>query len=128
MERIGGVAAILALLALGGCGLEKPETDQIAQAKMIGLPKKKIIACMGKPASRRAIGSTEIWSYPVGAVEIQGQGFATFGFPRHGGACTVNVIMTAGLVSQIAYSGPAGDRLDLGEYCRFAAQDCVWPQ
>jgi hypothetical protein len=128
MVRIGGFATILALLALGGCGLEKPETDQVAQAKMIGLPKKKIIACMGKPARRRAIGSTEIWSYPVGTVEIEGQGFATFGFPRHGGACAVNVIMTNGLVSQIAYSGPAGDPLDLGEYCRFSAQDCVWPR
>jgi hypothetical protein len=112
-------------MLLAGCGLEKPETDQIAQADMIGLSKKKILACMGQPARRRVVGSTEIWTYPVGVVEMEGQGFATFGYPRHS-ACDVIVILTTGRVTQIAYQGLAGDPLDLGEHCRFAAQNCVW--
>jgi hypothetical protein len=127
MDRLRGFAAILTLAVLAGCGLEKPETDQIAQGDMIGLSNKKILACMGRPARRRIVGSTEIWTFPVGAVETEGQGFATFGYPRHS-ACDVIVILTAGRVSQIAYQARAGAPLDLGEHCRFAAQNCLTPQ
>ncbi|HLW92641.1 MAG TPA: hypothetical protein VKS78_15260 [Roseiarcus sp.] len=126
MKGVGAISGILAFLLLAGCGLEKPEVDQIAQAKIIGLSKQKILICMGRPALRKTMGATEIWAYP-GAVEIEGEGFATVGNPRHS-ACRVNVIMTNGAVSQIAYSGPGGDSLDLGEHCSFAAQSCLWPQ
>jgi len=127
MGRLGVIAAMSALVTLAACGLEKPETDQIAQADMIGLSKSSILACMGRPAGRRAVGSTEIWSYPIGVGETEGQGFATFGFPRHA-ACNVEVVLTAGRVSQVAYKGLAGDPLDLGEQCRFHVQSCVPPR
>jgi hypothetical protein len=36
------------MFALAACE-ERPEVDQIAQQSMIGLAKKKILACMGAP-------------------------------------------------------------------------------
>ena len=124
MHRIWIVAALALCFALPACGMEWPENDQVAQAKMIGLSNRQIRACLGAPASRRAIGSTEIWSYAGGRTEIEGSGFATSGNPRHP-ACRVNLVMTNGAVSQINYAGPAGDSLDLGERCVFPALACA---
>jgi hypothetical protein len=106
--------------------MEWPESDQVAQAKMIGLSKKKVRACLGAPDWRKAIGSTEIWSYGSGTTAIESQGFATFGYPRHA-RCRINVVMTNGAVSQIDYAGLAGDSLDLGERCAFPASACAAP-
>jgi hypothetical protein len=126
MKRAFAVVATLAAFCLAACGMEWPEVDQVAQAKMIGLSKHAIRACMGPPAWRKAIGATEIWSYDSGTNRIEGSGFATFGNPRHP-RCRINVVMTNGAVSQINYAGLAGDSLDLGERCAFAAAQCVGP-
>jgi hypothetical protein len=124
MQRALVVACLIASFGLSACGTRWPEVDQVAQAKMIGLSKKNIRACMGDPASRKAIGSTEIWSYDSGTTEIEGSGFATFGYPRHP-RCRVNIVMTNGVVSQINYAGLAGDSQDLGERCSFAVAPCA---
>jgi len=119
------IAAALALcFVLAACGMEWPENDQVAQAKMIGLSKSQIRACLGAPDRRRAIGSTEIWSYAGGRTEIEGSGFATSGNPRHP-TCRVNLVMTNGAATQVNYAGPAGDSLDLGERCVFPALACA---
>jgi hypothetical protein len=115
---------MLALVLLTACAFEKPEIDQRAQSQMIGLTKKKIGACLGFPARRRGVGATEVWSYDVGHVRIEGEGFATFGHARHD-ACAVTVVMTHGVVSQVLYSGVGGDALDLGERCIFDVDRCV---
>jgi outer membrane protein assembly factor BamE (lipoprotein component of BamABCDE complex) len=126
MRKAFIVAALVASFSLSACGLQWPEVDQVAQAKIIGLSKQKVRACLGAPTSRKAIGSTEIWSYDSGTVRIEGSGFATSGNPRHP-RCRVNIVMTNGAVSQINYSGLAGDTLDLGERCVFAAERCAGP-
>ena len=64
-QDVQSARAALAL-ALAACA-EKPDVDQIAQMAMIGLAKRDILACLGEPARRRAVGEgTEIWTYPVG--------------------------------------------------------------
>ena len=125
--RRAWIAASLGLsVGVSACGLEWPEVDQVAQAKMIGLSKAKIRACLGPPDWRKSISSTEIWSYGSGTTQIEGQGFATFGNPRHA-RCRVNVVMTNGAVSQVNYAGLAGDSLDLGERCAFPVSACAAP-
>jgi hypothetical protein len=124
MQKALVAVCLIAFFGLSACGTRWPEVDQVAQAKMIGLSKKSIRACMGDPSSRKAIGSTEIWSYDSGTTELEGSGFATFGYPRHP-HCRVNVVMTNGIVSQINYAGPAGDSPDLGERCSFAVAPCA---
>ena len=126
MQKVSMVAVTAGCLGLAGCALEKPEVDQVAQAKMIGLSKRAIHACLGPPAFRKSVGSTEIWAYENGTTEIEGQGFASFGYPRHP-HCRVNIVMTNGAVSQINYAGPMGDSLDLGEHCVFPVAQCVGP-
>ena len=50
VKRALAILAMLPLLfALAACEPWPPEVDQIAQQSMIGLAKKKILACMGAP-------------------------------------------------------------------------------
>ena len=116
---------MLVLSAVAACAW-KPDVDQIAQSKMIGLSGKTILACMGEPAKRRSIGATEIWSFASGTVHIEGEGFATFGYPRHA-QCNVEIVLTKSKVTQVNYTGPDGDPLDLGERCDFDVGRCVQP-
>lgn len=125
MKRAVTIAGTLALSVVAGCAT-KPEVDQIAQSKMIGESTKEILACMGAPATRRSIGATEILSFASGRVWIEGEGFGTFGYPRHP-ACNIEIVLTKGKVSQVEYTGPSGDALDLGERCDFDVARCVPP-
>jgi hypothetical protein len=126
MKRYLAALAGLLLPGLSACSLERPEIDQLAQAKMIGLSGAAVRACLGPAAIRRRVGSTEILSYENGRVEIEGSGFATVGHPRHA-QCRVNVFLTAGLVTQVNYAGQAGDPLDAGERCVFPVSACIHP-
>jgi hypothetical protein len=125
MRRLLTAMSYVALFGLSACG-QSPEVDQVAQAKMIGLSKQSLRACMGAPTSRKAIGSTEIWSYDTGTTQVEGMGFATVGNPRHP-RCRMNVVMTNGRVSQVNYAGVNGDSLDLGERCIVAIAPCAGP-
>jgi hypothetical protein len=126
MQTVPIFAVIVGCAALAACALEKPEVDQVAQAKMIGLSKKAIHACLGPPDAHKTVSGTEIWAYESGTTEIEGSGFASFGYPRHP-HCRVNIVMTNGVVSQINYAGPMGDSLDLGERCVFPVNQCAGP-
>ncbi len=115
-------------LMLAACA-EKPDVDQIAQMAMIGLAKRDILACLGEPAGRRAVGEgTEIWTYPVGVT--------TTGTPPWGAGlnlaalqpslpCEVEVVMTNARVSQVTYALPDGRPLPSGRQCAFAVQACA---
>jgi hypothetical protein len=126
-------AAAVAFFAFAGGAAAQPEVDQIAQQQMIGLSKKTILACMGEPARRVKIGSTDIWTYPSGAAVVEG-GIFSLGLngmaSALGGAdafCNVDVVMTNGAVSQVRYSAPDDGPLRLGEQCLFAVQNCEPP-
>jgi hypothetical protein len=120
----------LAALALvcGGCG-ERPEVDQLAQAGMINRPARAVRACLGRPNEARAIDGTQIWTYWIGTVRYDAWPLQPPGSPdfvRHS-SCNVVVVMTQGRVSQVYYTGPAGDHLGFGERCEFPAPACVDP-
>jgi len=122
--------ALPLFLALAGCEAGRPEVDQIAQQSMIGLSKKKILACMGAPAKRVTIGTTEIWTYPSGTLQTEGPQWAiglNLGAPPFGprGICNVKVVMTNAKVSQVAYSDADGGDLPLGQQCIFPVEACV---
>ena len=124
------LVALPLFLALTECEAGQPEVDQIAQQSMIGLAKKKILACMGAPAKRVRIGSTEIWTYPSGYLWTEGPAWAiglNLGAPPFGprGLCNVKVVTTNARVSQVIYSGPDGGDLPLGQQCIFAVENCV---
>jgi hypothetical protein len=128
MARWLGVAAVAAALICSGCG-ERPEVDQLAQAGMINKPARVVRACLGRPDMARAIDGTQIWTYRVGTVRYDAWPLPPPGSPdfvRHS-SCNVVVVLTQGRVSQVYYTGPAGDHLGIGERCEFAVQACVDP-
>jgi hypothetical protein len=122
----------IVFFAFAACAWD-PEVDQIAQQKMIGLSKQKILACIGAPAKRARIGSTDIWTYPIGDARVESPLFSPaldMGASALMGAdnrssCNVNVVMTNGRVTQVVYHGADGGTLPLGRQCLFAVQNCT---
>jgi hypothetical protein len=120
--------APLLVLTLSACA-ERPEVDQIAQEDMIGLSKRDILACMGEPVRRRALGEgTDIWTYGGGTTTTSsppwavGLNFSALGPPAD---CDVRIVMTNARVSQVAYLMPDGRALPSGRQCAFAVQACA---
>jgi len=114
------VFRIVALgVALGGCAFQRAEVAQQAQASMIGMPKEKVLACMGPPAQRATEGQTEVWAYNTTPTlsPIDGSGASR--------SCTVNIAMSGGAVSEVNYRGPTGGLLTRGEQCAYAVDACV---
>ena len=125
------MVGVLAVASLAGCA-DWPESDQIAQHSMIGLSKKKILACMGRPVRRDVVGSTQIWTYPTGEMRTNGApwavglnlGAAPFG---PSGSCDVKLVFTNARVTQVTYTARGGGDLPLGQQCVFAVEACVPP-
>jgi outer membrane protein assembly factor BamE (lipoprotein component of BamABCDE complex) len=139
-------------MLLAGCAVQRAVVAQGAQEKMVGLSKEQVLACMGPPG-KMAEGATEVWSYSSGndRVTAIGSGYSQTngslsgqrtrggGFSADGTAttvslssatasrryCTVNVVMSDGLVSRINYTGPTGGLLTGGEQCAFAVENCT---
>lgn len=118
----------LAALALGGCA-DAPETDQIAQVRMIGLSERDVLACLGLPARRvGAAQATEIWTYRSGVTTTDsppwalGTDFSRLVPPA---ACDVRLVMTNRHVSQVAYAMPDGRGLPSGRQCSFPVWTCA---
>ena len=122
------MVGVLAVASLAGCA-DWPDSDQIAQHSMIGLSKKKILACMGRPVRRDVVGSTQIWTYPTGAMRTNGAPWAiglNLGAPPFGpsGSCDVKLVFTNARVTQVTYTAPGGGDLPLGQQCVFAVEAC----
>ena len=113
-------------------GATPPESDQIAQQRMIGLSRHHLRVCLGPPDRRARIGATDIWTYQSGSAGVDGLFLSpafngTASWFAHDPHCAVIVIMTNARVSQIAYSAPDGGLLPLGEQCSFAVENCTRP-
>ena len=118
------IALTVAASGLAGCAIERAQVAQDAQARMVGLTKEQVLACMGPPAAKAAEGATEVWSYNSGndrttiagfgqsvtnASAAGGRGYASgTAFTTGTGVgvssrryCTVNVVMLGGRVNRI---------------------------
>jgi hypothetical protein len=94
-------------LALSACALQRAQTANDAQAKIIGLSKEQVLACMGPPLNKATKGATEVWSY------------------RNGRYCKIKVTMRDGHVSDVNYLGPTGGLISLNERCAHAVEQCA---
>ena len=143
--RSSGV--ILLSIVLSGCAVQRAQVAQDAKAKMVGMTKEQILACMGPAANKAVEGQTEVWSYASGngfrstvatsnvtttaeATQIGNQisgsamssGVGTAISSRR--SCTINVVMNGGVVSAVNYQGPTGGLITQGEQCAFAVEAC----
>ncbi len=110
-----------------------------AQASLVGMPKEKILACMGAPESKMAEGQTEVWSYGSGgstvvsgnsSMSINAYGNTSYGSGFSSGTavhryCKVNVVFNSGSVSAVNYTGNTGGFITRGEQCAYAVQACL---
>jgi hypothetical protein len=129
MMRIYFVVVLASILA--GCAIQRAQVAQEAQGSMIGMPKERVLACMGPPINRATEGATEVWAYN------SGNGFTTTdaSYGRFGGSavsssrfCNVNIVMSGGQVSAVNYTGPTGGLLTAGEQCAYAVERCTKSQ
>jgi hypothetical protein len=142
MAEIGGggmmmsktISGLLAVVLLSGCAVQRAETARNAKVQMVGLPKEKVLACMGVPAKTMTVGQTEVWAYlsgnghSEGSAVVSGDNGIASGFAVSSRRfCNVSIVMTNGAVSEVNYSGPTGGLLTAGEQCAFAVQNCAQP-
>jgi hypothetical protein len=131
--RANWSVAVLAFAVVGGCAAQqRAQVAHEAQDKLIGLRKEQVLACMGVPANKAAEGSTEVWSYNSGNGQVVASAFGNSTTNASGiigvssrRFCTVDVVMTDGVVSKVNYNGPTGGLLTAGEQCAFAVENCV---
>jgi hypothetical protein len=126
-KRLIRLAAALAMFVAAGPAIAA-EVDQIAQSRLIGISAKKLRACLGPPAERRAVGYESIWTFSVGTLMGDGPVFL-FPLDLHGigagGGCDVRFVLDRYGVSQIYYTLPGGAPLPLGKLCSFPAEACA---
>jgi hypothetical protein len=124
-----------------------PKWPKTRGRKWSGSPKSTFSDVWGHRETRLQ-NQTEVWSYASGngfsstvaTADVNTTGQATrYGNQVYGSAnstgfgtavstrrfCTVNVVMTNGLVSAVNYQGPTGGLLTAGEQCAFAVDACV---
>jgi len=115
-------------LVLQGCALQRAEIAQDARSQMVGMTKEQVLSCMGPPANKAAEGATEVWSYDSGngmqVADISGDRYSATAVSTRR-FCKINVVMTAGAVSAVNYTGPTGGLLTAGEQCAYAVNACV---
>jgi hypothetical protein len=128
--------AAVSIVALTACSIQRAQEASEAQASMVGMPKEQVLQCMGSPASTAIAGATEVWTYNSGngwtdtfaTAHASGGSYSTTAF---GSAistkrfCKVDVVMTAGRVARVNYSGPTGGLITKGEQCAFAVENCL---
>jgi hypothetical protein len=115
--RVLGIVALC--VAVGGFAFQRAEIAQQAQASMVGMPREKVLACMGPPAQKATESQTEVWAYNTSPTIILNEGSGATRF------CTVNIIMSGATVSEVNYRGPTGGLLTRGEQCAYAVDACV---
>ena len=129
-KRVGTLLGLLPALFVIGCQAV-PEADQVAQRSMIGLSKRDVLVCLGRPAWRAPVGQgTEIWTYSGAQARGYGPQWAIglntnlppFAWP---GLCDVRLVMTNSRVSQVSYGAAGGGPPPLGEECLFPVERCV---
>ena len=146
--RLSAAVGLSILIAIGlvtsNCALQRAQVAHEAQDKMVGLRKDQVLACMGVPANKAAEGATEVWSYNSGDdkvvssvrsttnMSVSGDPDFARGHARTSAVgvssrrfCTVNVVMTDGVVTRVNYAGPTGGALTSGEQCAFAVENCA---
>jgi hypothetical protein len=142
------ILVVLLSVVLSGCAIQRSQVAQEARASMVGMTKEQVFTCMGPAPTKASEGATEIWSYPSGngyqsstviassdgsinatrtgnyvSGNVNTLGTATGVSTRR--YCVVNIVIQAGVVSQVNYTGPTGGLLTGGEQCAFAVEACA---
>jgi hypothetical protein len=131
LSKFVATLGTIGIIALGGCQSQPLETDQVAQQSLIGLAKRDILACFGRPTQRVPSGeATEIWTYTGGQTRGYGPqwaiGLNTNLVPfASGGSCNVVMVMTNAHVSEVGYTAVNGSKFPLGQECVFSVERCV---
>jgi hypothetical protein len=135
-RRASVTVAGITILLLTGCQIQRAEEASEAQSSMIGMPKEQVLACMGTPASSATAGATDVWTYnsgngwtdTFGTAHAFGGSYSATAFGSSVSTsrfCKVDIVMTAGRVSRVNYSGPTGGLLSRGEQCAYAVENCL---
>jgi hypothetical protein len=68
---------VLLPLLLTDCAAQRALEAQEAKTKLVGMSDERILACMGPPQNRSALGGTEVWQYSSGNGHMDAHEFGT---------------------------------------------------
>jgi outer membrane protein assembly factor BamE (lipoprotein component of BamABCDE complex) len=122
------------LLCVSGCSsFDRSNQAMSARRMMVGLTKEDVLICMGPPAKKAVVGTTEVWAYNSSGGTNSSPSFSqklssSFSIKnslQEKSSCTVNVVMKNDIVSVVHYNGPRGGLLNPDEQCGYAIEHCV---
>jgi hypothetical protein len=132
--------SFVCIAVLCGCAsIQRSQLAQDAKQRLVGMRDEQVLACMGPPHNRSAIGATEVWQYQSGNGHVDVNRVASvsgsYGMATGSSSavasqrlCTINIAMTNQQVQSVTYLGPTGGLMTAGEQCAFALQGCVGKQ
>jgi hypothetical protein len=144
LKRALAIFALPALFAVAACNDKAPfydqppfydqgpELTQLRQQSLLGLSRKKVLACLGSPTRRTTVGSDQIWTYAQGVRWTQGPVWAVglniaWSPNWPGGPCNVNLVIADGAVAAVTDALPDGGRLPVGQQCVLTNPNCQRP-
>lgn len=123
------LACLATVLTTAGCSYYQDQaTAEAATTRMVGMSRAAVLACMGPPLARMSEGDLEAWSYrssvtsptiitPVG-MSLIATGGGTYD-------CTIDVTLTGGAVSRVAYKANSDGWGAPYRACAPAVRACV---
>src|SRR5258708_7472942 len=107
------VAMMLVTGLSSACSIERAQQASQARSVMIGMPKERLLSCMGAPVHSVSAGNTEVWTYyssngqtdTSGSATAFGNNFAFGSATSTTRSCKTDVVMSAGRVVRVNYSG-----------------------
>lgn len=123
-------SVLSAVLLIWSAGFDRPANAAAkVQQSMVGMPKKRVLACMGAPNSSTVAGGTEILSYYTGSGTANSDDQDGSNVIHVGASqsrfCKIDIALTRGRVSKVQYSGAPGEPLMAGKQCAYAIENCL---
>ncbi|MDE1901674.1 MAG: hypothetical protein KGI37_08535 [Alphaproteobacteria bacterium] len=126
--------ALIAFIPLLAACAAMQRSDDAAAAKthMLDMSRQDVLACMGIPKKKAHAGNTEVWAYPStdGSGDSQSETQKIGSLSLHNNTrdrsdCTVDIVMTDGIVTRVNYIGPSDSLFAPNEQCGYAVANCV---
>lgn len=120
-------AVLISALVLTGCAMARASAAYQAQQDMIGMSRKDVLLCAGKPLEKTQDEGLELWTYAAGGqtdvIASAGRRFGAASIRSR--SCLVTVVFDGEMVRQVNYSGRTGGALSPGEQCAFVVGNCL---
>jgi hypothetical protein len=132
-------AAIVVVVVVSACALQRAETARRAQTELVGMQKRDLFACAGLPVRDEKVDDLEFLVYEGGG-DVVGASTSHASATAWGNTvsgnqttvakatrryCQATFTLKDGVVQRVTYQGRTGGLLSKGEQCAFVVEACL---